>query len=1255
VALILAASGGGVNAASIAFMLLGPAGLLAYDVVTRALPWRYVWSFTWRAGVLGALASAWWALPVLLQGRYGADFLSFTEQPGTIWATTSLSESLRGLGFWGLYVGVGFHDLEPFLPVARQYLFSWPVVVGSFGAPLLAVAGLRLARAWRYAPFFGLLAVVALIVMAAGFPEGTPLRRALNFAYTEVAAGRFLRTTYKAAPLLALAFACLGGAAVAILAERARGARRLALAGLVLVPLLAAAPLVAGRAIDREQAYDVPESWRQALADATGAAAPNARTMILPGELFGWYRWGGTMDPIGPALEDRPVAIREVVPYADQRSAQLQTAVDDLVQQDRLTPGQLGLLLDLMGVGQVLVATDSERRRSGAVDPVEAAVALSRQQELAGPDEAYGTVRRFHPAARRSGPELALPELRRYGVSREPGLVRLRPAERATVLEGDADGVTALAGLGRLDPSRALVYGADVERDELRGLVEQGARLVFTDSSRRRAVVASRTRANRGPTLPETAPIPSGQTRYTPFGAGSPEDETVAVYSTLSDLYAPALPAFSQFPERRAYAVFDGRRDTTWLADPILPREDRYVEATLREPLDVRAIEVFPHVDRLGATTRVEVTFNGGDPRELEVAREGTSVEVPGGELRSLRVAVAETTHTGEVGIAGGLDEVRVPGLDVDEWLRLPTSLAASARGLDLSRSEIDIALERTTADYPRRTGRPIGPPQRKSPLDAVDAEPGIQRSVELPVARSFRAAGWATVGPYAPDDAIDRLVGMPAGWRMTSSSRFEGVPGRRASSAFDRDPGTAWVGDLAGGRREWIALRAPRRLTLRRLVLRPGPAEYARPAEVRVGVEGQSPQVAAVSADGSVELPGALRGRSFRLEVVETRRPQGARFLQGVAIAELEAPGLRPPAPRRDGSFRTRCGELTVGSVEERSRMLVRGSVADLDDGRSLRMAGCGRPLRLPAGSSLLGSPPGRVMRPDRLLLRSAAPDPLAVAAVPAGRVESVSGESALGVPERARLNVQRPAWLVLGQSHSDGWRAACRDESGDERDLGAPVPIDGYANGWRVEPGCVEASFSFPPQRIATAGYVVSAIAVLALLAVALLGWRRERSRASAPRSLLLAPPPDRTLRLPWRRALPATAAIAAAAAFLLALRAGAVLAPLTFLALTRGITVRRLIGLALAAIALLPVIYLVFQPKNPGGYQFDYANDLLGAHWVAAFAVVCIAAASVLMALELRRADDAVPGDQLAEHRDPDEERESRPVARLDAVDP
>jgi hypothetical protein len=338
-----------------------------------------------------------------------------------------------------------------------------------------------------------------------------------------------------------------------------------------------------------------------------------------------------------------------------------------------------------------------------------------------------------------------------------------------------------------------------------------------------------------------------------------------------------------------------------------------------------------------------------------------------------------------------------------------------------------------------------------------------------------------------------------------------------------------------------------------------------------------------------------------------------------------------------------------------------VSGSVRALDDGDALRLRGCGRQLRLPAGGTLIGSPPGTVMRADRLLLHSPAPRPLARAALPAGRVLSVEGEGPLGVPERARLNVQqRSAWLVLGQSWSRGWRATCRDASGRTTELGEPVPIDGFANGWRVGPACAEVSFAFPPQKLALVGYAVSAVVFLLLLVVALAGWVRERRTADrGPRTAGLVTVPDPLIRvLDWRRVLLVAVGVAAVGGFVFALRAGAVLFFLTLIALRVGINVRRLVALALAAVALLPLIYLIFQPKDRGGFAFSYANDLLGAHWVAAFAIACFAVAAGLTAWRWRSgldgADHAVPGDELADERDARDEREPRPVARLDPRD-
>ena len=72
---------------------------------------------------------AWWAIPLLLQASYGTDFLSFTELPSSVWATTSISESLRLLGYWIVYLGVGG---IPVVSLASAYLFSAPVIVATF-------------------------------------------------------------------------------------------------------------------------------------------------------------------------------------------------------------------------------------------------------------------------------------------------------------------------------------------------------------------------------------------------------------------------------------------------------------------------------------------------------------------------------------------------------------------------------------------------------------------------------------------------------------------------------------------------------------------------------------------------------------------------------------------------------------------------------------------------------------------------------------------------------------------------------------------------------------------------------------------------------------------------------------------------------------------------------------------------------------------------------------------------------------------
>lgn len=1274
-ALLFALAGGGVNAAVVVWILLAPVALLAYEVALRDRTIGDAQALAWRAAVCGIAASVWWMVPVTLQGLYGSQFLSFTEQPGSIWATTSLAESLRLLGYWVTYFGGGFGNVEPTMHVAGTYLFATVVIVATFAVPLIAFGSTRLTRSWRYSPFFVLLGVLTLLAMSAGFPEGKPLERAMTTAYYDFPSVQVLRTGYKAGPLLALAFAALGGAGSAALVARARaGEMRVprlgwalpvwALWPLVAVPVIAALPMFTGKAIDRDLAYDhVPTAWRHAMSDVDKHVPPNTRTMIVPGQVFGVYQWGRTLDPVATALARTPVLDRNIVRYADARSSQLQASVDDEIQQQRLVPGQLPPLLALMSVGQVVVPTDGRPEQSGELPPADVDAALRAQPGFARPLAAYGSKRRFTPAAGRSGPTAVLPELRRYaGPVDTRGILRVESQREPTLLEGDADGVIeAAAHVHGLDPASALFYAGDLNAFSIRDRVAQGARLVMTDSNRRRPINASRFTENRGPTVGPADKLERELASYDLFPRGA-DDETVALYSGLRYLRSPRALAFAILPEYRPYAAFDGRLDRPWIASG-QKSSQRWLEFALAKPKAVRSIEVYPHADQLGRTLEIGLSENGGNERRIKLHAGWNTVPIRTARLDRLRIRIVKVKDVFFTG-RGGLDEIRVPGVQVRERLRLPIHLADSTRGLDLSRNDVSVLLERTTADVPYRAGNETGNPQADNPIDMVDAEPGIARRIRMPVARSFRIDGWASFDPAADDTAFDALTALPAGWRMTSSSRFEGIPANRASSAFDRDPSSAWIGDWVKGQSAWIELDAPRAFRVKSLLLNgKGVQDYYFPSRIRVTTDNGTTAVLRVGAYGNVDLPEAVRTRRLRIDIIKALPPAGfggARLLRGLGVSQISIAGLRVPTPKRAGTFATSCGSLRFRAGGSVVSGFVRGTIAQLDAGGPLPISTCGakRALDLRAGDNDFDAPAGPLVRPDHVRLLSPAQRALAE---PSGtappRVVDAGHGSSTNI-DGVRLALDGPSWLVLGQSFSTGWRAWCTDRSGRERGLGVSQPIDVSANGWRVGSDCVKARFAFVPQRAATAAYVISAAALLALLVGCLVAIVRRRRRGGeepdacvspSPSTHLPLAPADPLRKLGWSAAIALALGIGLVGGIVLALRAGVVLFVATVLFARVGASVRRLVNLATVALAAVPILYLARPAVDLGGFNFGYAYHHLAAHWAAATAVCALFAAGALQMAAVRRAGapeqpasqlpvpaEATPGDPHASER-------------------
>ena len=1226
--LLVGATAGGVNAAVLVWVVLGALLLLHYESLVLGRPWRAVGGFLWRAAACTVLASAWWVIPVALQARYGADFLRFTEGPETIWATPSVSESIRGLGYWLLYLDVGG---EPVRAVAHTYLYDTPVVLATFTLPLLALFGLRWTRDQPYGPFFALLAAGTLVVMAAGFPEGAPMRHVLLTVYYGFEPLQFLRTTYKAAPLLAISVALLGAVAVREIVDRLRGGRRRRAAGraaaviaLVTVALAPVLPFVTGDALERNDAYDaVPHYWRAAVADAERATPRDERTMLLPGALFGWYRWGHTTNSIGPAIADRPVLVREVVRYADGRASQLQAEVDDLIQQGRLVPGQLDPLLRLLAVGTALVSSDYLPTQSGSIDRASLGTVLSGQPAFSEPVGAYGERHIYTPALGRGGPPAAYRDIERFTFAgrARPGIVRVHPRRAATVIAGDAEGIAQLAAVGRLDPTRALFYSADLSKDRLAELVRDGATLVLTDSNRRRVLETNQLRANRGPTMGPHDELPREWPAYTLFPDRGHTAQTVALYSGLSYLRAPLHRSFSIFPEHRPYAAVDGRLKTSWLASDssFQPEKQRWIELGFSKPRTIRTLRVYPHDDRIGLTDEIAVSLDGGRERRFPLRAGWNRLELGASSVRRLRVRVLGTTGFGNG--PGGIAEIDVPGLHVHESLRLPTDLSNASRGIDTSKNAFLIVLDRTTADFPARAGADVGDPQAASPLDMVDAEPGLDREVTLPAARRFRLGGWASIDPGAPDERIDALAGIAPGWRFSSSGRFEGVPAHRAASAFDGDPHTAWIGDALPGKFPMLEWTGPSDVTVRSLRLLPGPKWVGSPRRVSISKPRGQRIIRRVHEDGRVDLGRPLRTRGLRIQVLVANPPvaprAAGRALRATAIGEVVIPGVQMPPIPRSGPIESRCGELHVDGPRGSAPALLTGSLEAVNAGRPLRIHGCGRDLVVPAGGARLRARAGLVARPDHLLLASGSP--LTEAAIPE-RVLDSGDDTVGGRRDGVRVKLDQPAWLVLGESYSRGWRAWCSDAAGRERALGEPLPIDGFANGWKAPRSCERVRFRFIAQLVADVSYALSAAGVLTLLLLVLLapgGGRRARLQPVA--AFIAIGDPVRRLRIPAALGLALGAGVTGGLLF--ALRAGVALAVLTFVLARLGINVRRLLGLATVSVAALPVLYLVHPATESSGFTFTYPVHHIAAHWTAVVGACGLGAAAALAAHRLR----------------------------------
>ena len=631
-------------------------------------------------------------------------------------------------------------------------------------------------------------------------------------------------------------------------------------------------------------------------------------------------------------------------------------------------------------------------------------------------------------------------------------------------------------------------------RLSLRRSVAGGGDVVITDSNRRQAFVPGSLDQNVGPVLAPSQDVSADGLILDPIDRG-PDYQTVASYSGVRLVEAPASPLVPQFPEHAPFAAIDGSAQTAWLADPTLTPDRRWLQVDFAKPRAVPYVDLIPYSDA------------GGSVREVEIAGHRFPVHPGVNRLNlglksasSLRVTLTDVSPPapGATAGAGGIRELRIPGVRATEQLRAPVDAAAALLGANLDRVSLDYLFRRTTGDDPFARNPTSAPYSAGDVHDPGDAEQVMRRTFDVPARRSFTSSAWVSAFPQTPDDTLDRLAGYRGPVHATVLEQGPGPAAVARVRRARRRPGVRVDRRLRRGQRppgSSGARRAPVRVTT--LTLRPAAQPVRTPTLVRVTWPGGSTPALRVAAGGRVTLPRPVRAARFRIDVLRASAPAGATAAdrRAVGIAEITVPG-RASRHRAAATFKAPCG--TVSFTRRRRHRADAGERLDggVRPGHAasryrLRDPG-GAVIRDPAARGRAGAVRRRLLAPVvcRRRGRRWPPGPAATWS-PSARPGAAPTTTCV-----CRSRTRR------GSSSARATTAAGRRSATAARS-GTPTPIDGYANGWHVRRRAADrCGLRSRPTALRGSRYLVSAIAGLLCL-FALIGshqWRVESRRTAA-----------------------------------------------------------------------------------------------------------------------------------------------------------
>ncbi|HVD13397.1 MAG TPA: alpha-(1-_3)-arabinofuranosyltransferase family protein [Actinomycetota bacterium] len=1066
----------GMNAGVVAlFMLLAVPCWLAFERHVNGLPWRQLASSCGRCLALSLLVSLYWLVPALLASATAAGIAGATEAPRDVAGPSSWAETVRLLGLWTLY---GRSGDQPFLPGLVGYLTNPLVVVASFALPAVA-AGAALYARHRARVLAAYLLAVGAPVMVGLFGGGavSPFGRLLEIAFERVPGAIAFRTTNKAGGLVALALTLLIALGANELATRPGVRRQVrAVVGAAGVLLLALAVLPVWTGGLNLLRFRIPDYWLQAARDLDAGPA-TSRVLLVPGQVLSDYRWGlNGPDDLNESLLRRPSAVRVTVPNGSAAQGNYMAALDTALDAGAPDGGTVSAMARYLGAGEVLARYDTRWEAVGGPRPSALEGTLRRDPGLRQ-GAVYGQAGQYTVAGQGAAPgDAGLSPLERFSVTDARPVMRTEPSAGTLLVDGDNFALPALAGQGLLAGQPAVRLLGAATADEAAVALDDGARVVLTDTGRRRSWEIHRTGQSYSPTLRADEPVANQGASLNLFD--EPAAQSVSELEGARAVSATSSgTAFGLAPRDKPVYAFDGDQRTAWVTGGFGTAVGQSIAIEFGRVVRISKLVLRPLRTDPVRISSVRVRLNGRSVDAEVPDQPEVTVPVPETDAASLRVEI--TGVRGGPGLnAVGFSEIGVPGVKVTERIRLPERFRRVVEALDgparerLATTPIDVLLTRAAGD----------------PVDQDDDEERVlARSFWLPDARGFKVGGRLSASGL-PEPVLDRLAGASDEVSVSSSSRSFDSPTVRASKAFDGNRDTAWI---PGGRGEgeWIQVAFPDRALDHVVVRQDVPPRLEnkqgldQAVRAELTIDGQPVKRVALRTPATrIDFPRRT-AHEVRLTVTEVAGLGG-----GIRISEFEAGGaqVEDAAPTAGD----RC--IEVAKLDGAPlRVVPSAGVAALTSGATAFFEPCpGQRLQLGAGFHQLKAEPGWLLDLVRLQStsgadgRKLAPTPKPA---PPPRV-SVAGSSPTKVTVATEA-ARGPYYLVLGQGFDNRWRATM-----DGLPLGPPLLVDGYATGWRIpDTGAHVVTMAFTPQRWASASLAVSAGAIVLLLVLFLRPRRR------------------------------------------------------------------------------------------------------------------------------------------------------------------